>query len=191
MMELDILSRRKFIGSTLSGAAAFGAVMATTTSIASASRLALPDTGAFEISFRNQHTGEKFSGVYRVGDKYLPKAFHEINYVLRDFRKNEIFPIDPRVIDILYVTRRKLGTDRPYEILSGYRCPRTNAMLQRNTSGVAKNSLHMTGQAIDLRLPGHSLKGLRNTAQSLRAGGVGYYPKSHFIHVDTGRIRTW
>lgn len=147
--------------------------------------------GARRVSFRNQHTGEIFSGVYRVGDKYLPDAFDRINVVLRDFRSNEVFPIDPRVIDIIYTVHQMTGTSEPYEVLSGYRCPKTNAMLRNASGGVARNSLHMTGQAIDLRIPGYSTTRVRDLAKNLRAGGVGYYSKSDFVHMDTGDIRHW
>lgn len=147
--------------------------------------------GARRVSFRNQHTGEIFSGVYRVGDKYLPDAFERINVVLRDFRSNEIFPIDPRVIDIIYTVHEMSGRSEPYEVLSGYRCPKTNAMLREASGGVAKNSLHMTGQAIDLRMPGYSTTRIRDLARNLKAGGVGYYAKSDFVHMDCGEIRHW
>ncbi len=147
--------------------------------------------GARRISFRNSHTGEIFSGVYRVGDKYLPDAFDRINIVLRDFRSNELFPIDPRVIDIIYAVHQKTGRTDPYEVLSGYRCPKTNANLRKNSEGVAKNSLHMTGQAIDLRLPGFATREVRNIATNLKAGGVGFYAKSDFVHMDTGDVRSW
>ena len=147
--------------------------------------------GARRVSFRNQHTGETFSGVYRVGDKYLPDAFERINVVLRDFRSNEVFPIDPRVIDIIYTVHEMTSNSEPYEVLSGYRCPKTNAMLREASGGVAKNSLHMTGQAIDLRLPGFQTKQIKALAISLKAGGVGYYPKSDFVHMDSGDVRTW
>lgn len=159
---------------------------------ANAARLAIPDGGSFRISFRNAHTGDSFSGTYRVGDRYLPEAFEDINYALRDFRTGEVFPIDPRVIDIIYAVRQKSSSDRPFEVLSGYRSPRTNTMLRsRGGGGVASNSLHLTGQALDVRLPGQSIKGLRDIGVSLRAGGVGYYPRSNFVHFDTGRFRTW
>ncbi len=147
--------------------------------------------GARRVSFRNQHTGETFSGVYRVGDKYLPDAFERINVVLRDFRSNEVFPIDPRVIDIIYTVHEMTSNSEPYEVLSGYRCPKTNAMLREASGGVAKNSLHMTGQAIDLRMPGYSTTRIRDLAKKLRAGGVGYYAKSDFVHMDCGDIRHW
>lgn len=185
-------NRRKFLTNLVKGSACAATIAAPVLTVpAQAARFSLPRKGAYEISFVNQHTGEKFSGEYRVGDRYLPDAFDEINFVLRDFRANEVFPIDPRAIDILYAIRQKAETNAAFEILSGYRCPKTNAMLRRVGSGVAKNSLHMVGQAIDLRLPGHSTRGVRNIARSLRAGGVGYYPKSNFVHVDTGQVRSW
>ncbi len=152
---------------------------------------AVPANGSHGISFRNAHTGESFSGVYRVGDKYLPEAFERINYVLRDFRTGEVFPIDPRVLDSLYVIKEMSGKKSAYEVLSGYRSPKTNKMLRNASSGVAKKSLHMSGQAIDIRMPGVSTSRLRSYALKMRAGGVGYYPKSNFVHIDTGRFRTW
>lgn len=184
-----VLNRRKFLGL---GALAAASTVITTSVINPASAAILKgDGGARKISFRNSHTGETFSGVYRVGNKYLPDAFDRINIVLRDFRTDELFPIDPRAIDIIYAVHQQTQSAEPYEILSGYRCPKTNAMLRGNSGGVAKNSLHMTGQAIDLRLPGFNTKRIRDLAISLRAGGVGYYPRSNFVHMDTGDVRTW
>ena len=146
---------------------------------------------ARRIAFRSAHTGESFSGVYRVGDKYLPEAFDRINYILRDIRTGEVFPMDPRVIDILSMVHQNSKSRKKFEILSGYRSPKTNAMLRRASSGVAKNSFHMYGQAIDVRLPDLRTSQLRQEARKLRAGGVGYYPRSNFVHVDTGQVRSW
>jgi len=182
-----VISRRDVLKAGVLGLA--GTVIAP--GAANATRLALPDMGAFDISFRNLHTGDMFRGTYRVGNKYLPDAFDEINYVLRDFRVGEDFPMDPRTIDILYLISQKAETNWPFEILSAYRSPKTNAMLQRASDGVADNSLHMTGQAMDIRMPGFSTRRLRDVAQSLRAGGVGYYPNSNFVHIDTGKRRYW
>ncbi len=143
------------------------------------------------VSFRHQHTGESFSGVYRVGDKYMPAAFDRLNYVLRDFRTKDVFPMDPRVIDIISILQEKTGSRAPFEVLSGYRSPKTNAMLRRASTGVARNSFHMYGQAMDIRMPGYSTRKLRSIAKSMRAGGVGYYSSSNFLHVDTGTVRSW
>lgn len=146
---------------------------------------------AWRVSFRHGHTGESFSGVYRVGDKYLPDAFERLNYVLRDFRTDDVFPMDPRVVDIISLVQSGTGRTAPLEILSGYRSPKTNAMLRRVSTGVAKNSFHMYGQAIDIRMPGFRTSKIRSIARGLRAGGVGYYPNSDFVHVDTGKVRSW
>lgn len=157
--------------------------------------LALSGTGTYSASFHNEHTGETFSGVYRVGNKYLPEAFERINYVLRDYRENKIFPIDPRVVDIVSVVHKTTGQTGSYSVLSGYRTPKTNAMLNETgggkASGVAKHSLHMAGQAIDVRMPGYSTAQIRDIARKLHAGGVGYYPKSNFVHMDSGAARNW
>jgi uncharacterized protein YcbK (DUF882 family) len=152
---------------------------------------AVPTSGAHRVMFRNSHTGESFNGVYRVGDKYLPEAFDQISYVLRDSRNGDMFPIDPRTIDIIYVVQRMLDSSEPYTVLSGYRSPRTNAMLSRVSYGVARHSLHMTGQAIDVRLGSKTAGNIRDCAVDLHAGGVGYYPRSNFVHMDSGSFRTW
>lgn len=185
------LNRRDVLKAGLTGMLGILPVLVIGSLPAQASTMALPKADAFNITFRNQHTGESFSGAYRVGGKYLPDAFEQINAVLRDFRTGEVFPVDPRVIDILYMAHRKAGASHPFEILSGYRSPRTNSMLVRSSEGVAQHSLHLTGQAVDVRLPGYSTKKLRNLAVNIRAGGVGYYPDSNFVHIDTGKIRTW
>ncbi len=187
------LSRRDLLKTGILGAAGLvaGSAAGLLPVSAEAATFRMPGTGSFEVRFHNSHTDERFSGTYRVGDKYLPDAFEEINHLLRDFRSGEVFPIDPRVIDILYSVQNKLDTRRPIEILSGYRCPKTNAMLREASGGVARNSMHLTGQAVDFRLPGYSTRGLRDIARGLRAGGVGYYPRSNFVHVDTGKFRTW
>lgn len=185
------MSRRSLLRGGLWGGLILGAGSLLPLS-AEAARIAMPESGQFQISFRNQHTGESFNGVYRVGNKYMPDAFKRINIVLRDFRRNEVYPIDPRVIDIMYMTRAKAGRRAgSFEVLSGYRSPRTNAMLRQTGGGVAKNSLHMTGQAIDIRMDGVNTRNLNEIAKSLGAGGVGYYPRSNFVHLDTGDVRHW
>ena len=187
----DGLNRRDVLKAGLTGMLGILPVLVLGSLPAQASTFAAPKADAFNITFRNQHTGETFSGAYRVGGKYLPDAFDRINEILRDFRTGEVFPVDPRIIDILYMTHRKAGVSQPYEVLSGYRSPRTNSMLNRVSEGVAQHSLHLTGQAVDVRLPGYSTKKLRNLAVNIRAGGVGYYADSNFVHIDTGKVRTW
>lgn len=143
------------------------------------------------VSFQNTHTGESTKLTYWEQGKYLPDALAEINKVLRDHRTNDVTRMDPKLMDQLFVLRQKLDTNQPFQIISGYRSPRTNAMLRAKGRGVARRSLHTTGQAIDIRVAGRSLSQVRLAALSLSAGGVGYYPKSQFVHLDTGRIRRW
>ena len=182
--NLNSIDRREILKLGLAGTLA-SIVPLTLSSEAHAAR------NTWRVAFRHAHTGESFNGVYRVGDKYLPEAFERLNFVLRDFRTGEVFPMDPRVIDIMSLVQRKAGQRRPLEILSGYRSPKTNANLRRASTGVAKNSFHMYGQALDMHIKGFSTRNLRNIAMNLKAGGVGYYPKSDFVHVDTGTVRSW
>ena len=144
-----------------------------------------------KMFLNNAHTGEKFVGEYWYDGEYLPDAFSVIKTVMRDHRTNEVFPIDPRLMDVLYVLQNKVKNFTPFKVFSGYRSASTNARLRRISSGVARESLHMQGQAIDINLPGTRLSYLKKTVVRLRSGGVGYYPTSDFIHVDTGRTRSW
>jgi len=145
-----------------------------------------------ELSFYNIHTGEELQGVtYWTQGAYLSDALTEIDHLLRDYRTDEIVPIDPNLLDTLFLLTRKLDCSDPLHIISGYRSPATNAMLRNSSSGVAKRSLHMQGRAIDLRLPGCGLEHLHQTALDIARGGVGYYPGSDFVHLDTGPFRTW
>ncbi|HBH26064.1 MAG TPA: twin-arginine translocation pathway signal sequence domain-containing protein [Rhodospirillaceae bacterium] len=145
----------------------------------------------WRVSVRNAHTGERFSGVYREGNCYSPEAFAQLNALLRDHRTGEAFPMDPRLLDMVTLLQRRAGVDTPMEVLCGYRSPKTNRALRRASTGVAKNSYHMYGQALDIRLPGVRTGALRGMARALRVGGVGYYPRSGFVHIDTGPVRTW
>lgn len=190
MSDQKIMTRRDVLKAGVLGGLLLPAMASAP--VQAATRLIVPpDAGAMKVVFRNQHTGESFNGVYRVGNRYIPEAFEQINRILRDFRSGEEFPIDPRLIDIIFTMRDRIGTNETFEILSGYRSQKTNASLRKSTDGVAENSLHMTGQAIDLRLPGYSTKKLYSLAGKLRAGGSGYYAKSNFVHLDTGRVRRW
>ena len=144
-----------------------------------------------KLAFLHTHTGEKLSIVYAEGGDYVPEALKAIDRLLRDHRTGDIHAIDPALLDQLSDLAEAAGSHRPYEVICGYRCPATNAMLRDNGRGVARKSLHMSGRAIDIRLPGVPLSALRETALTLAAGGVGYYPQSDFIHIDTGRVRHW
>lgn len=142
------------------------------------------------LSFVHTHTGETLDCTYYQGG-YAPTQLALVNHFLRDFRTGEVHRIDPGVLDILFGLRTRTGCDEPFHVISGYRSPRTNAMLRRRSDGVAAHSLHMRGQAVDVRLPGVPTKRLQELALSLQRGGVGYYPKSDFVHLDTGRVRFW
>lgn len=139
----------------------------------------------------NLHTGESLSTTYWADGNYLPHGLAEINHILRDHRNDHISPIAPRLLDLLHHLRGKLDTTMPFQIISGYRSPETNSQLRESDTGVAKRSLHMEGMAIDLHVEGVALEEIRRAAMALRAGGVGYYPDSNFVHVDTGRVRSW
>lgn len=147
--------------------------------------------GPRALSFQHLHTGERLAVEYFSGGRYLPDALGAIDHVLRDFRTNEVHRIDPALLDLLHQLSRATGSRQPYEVISGFRSPHTNAMLRAKSTGVASGSLHMSGKAIDIRVGDVRLEALRNTAIGLRLGGVGYYPASNFVHVDTGRVRTW
>lgn len=179
------ISRRSFL-QTSAGAAccllgaspALGAV---------SSRLA----GTRRLSFYNVHTGERLHVSYSRHGRYLDGALSEINHLLRDYRTGEVIAIDPNLLDCLYRLSRKSGQGCTFHVISGYRSPATNAMLRKRSRHVARNSYHMYGRAIDIFLPHCRLDKLRRLALNLRAGGVGYYPKSGFVHVDTGPLRHW
>ena len=143
------------------------------------------------LSFENLHTGEKLKAVYWAEGQYVSESLSRINRILRDHRNNQTHDIDRRLLDLLCSLRLQLDTVSPYEIISGYRSPATNALLHSNSAGVAAHSLHMDGMAADIRVPGRKLADLRRMAVSMKAGGVGYYPASQFVHVDVGRVRTW
>jgi len=144
------------------------------------------------LSLMNTHTGEKLCKVvYWEQGSYLETSLREIDYLLRDHRTNQVSRIDAGALDMMFALREKFPVTQPLEIISGYRSPETNQLLQRSSSGVAKRSYHMLGKAVDLRLPGVSLKTLRKAALQMRRGGVGYYPESSFIHIDTGPVRSW
>jgi uncharacterized protein YcbK (DUF882 family) len=156
------------------------------------SSVGLYGSGERSLSLLNTHTGESLKKVvYWEQGSYIPDALDHLNHVLRDHRTNEVHSIDPMTLDLMAAISRKFDGKRPFEIISGYRSPKTNRALSRNSKAVAKNSFHMQGKAVDLRLPGVPLKVLRKAALELRMGGVGYYPKSDFVHVDSGRVRHW
>ena len=143
------------------------------------------------LDFYHTHTGKRLRVTYAEGERLIPGALHEINEFLRDFRSGEAHPMDPELLNILHQLQQTTGGKGPYEIISAFRSPQTNNTLRANSDGVAQRSLHMEGRAIDVRLQGVETRQLRQAALALQAGGVGYYQRSNFIHVDTGRVRFW
>lgn len=188
-MMVSMPMRRRFfrVGVTaiVAGAAAGGAAAVPRRASALADDVA-------RLAFVNTHTGEKLDVVYREGARYLTDAIAEIDRVLRDHRSGEVFPIDRALLDQLDRLGALLGTGgKPFHVISGYRSPATNATLAARSHGVATRSLHMSGRAIDVRMPGVPLATVHRTALSMGAGGVGFYPRTDFVHLDTGRVRTW
>ncbi|MGE0096637.1 MAG: DUF882 domain-containing protein [Alphaproteobacteria bacterium] len=143
------------------------------------------------LSLESLHTGERLSAFYWADGQYQRDALGDIDWVLRDHRTNDSHPMDPKLLDLLFALDGAFGGGVTFQVISGYRSPKTNHMLAAASDGVARGSLHLQGQAIDIRVPGVSLASLRKTAMALHAGGVGFYPRSDFVHVDTGRVRHW
>jgi uncharacterized protein YcbK (DUF882 family) len=143
------------------------------------------------LAFFNTHTGERLKVTYWEQGQYVGEALSQIDHVLRDHLANETKEIAPKLLDLLCAIRSQLDSREPFHVISGYRSNRTNAYLRAHTTGVAENSLHTVGQAIDIRLPGRDLRTLRKVALDLKGGGVGFYPKSDFVHVDIGGVRYW
>lgn len=151
-------------------------------------------TGSRSLAFDHTHTRERINLVYAVDGDYVPDALTSLNRFLRDHYSGTIGNMDPQLFDLLHQVRLALGGKSlsAFEVISGYRCPETNDHLRNSRGGgVAKRSLHMEGKAIDVRIPGVPLAELRDAALSLQGGGVGYYPREQFVHIDTGRVRAW
>ena len=143
------------------------------------------------LAFKNLHTGESLRTTFWAEGRYLSDELKAVNHVLRDHRSGDVHPMDPKLLDLLYALQQSVAVKGSFHVISGYRSPASNQKLRSKSGGVAKKSLHMQGKAIDIRLPGCQLRHLRDAALQLQAGGVGYYAKSDFIHVDTGRVRRW
>ena len=156
-----------------------------------AARTALAEDGQRRLSFMHTHTAERLTVMYYEAGAYLPNVLQKVNVLLRDFRTETVFQIDPRVLDRLFMLQAATGGSEAFQVISGYRSPDTNAALRRDSIGVAEHSLHMEGRAIDVRLPGFASDQLAALAQAQAAGGVGFYRPSDFVHLDTGRVRIW
>jgi uncharacterized protein YcbK (DUF882 family) len=164
----------------------------TARALAAPALVGLKELNVRTLSFDCTNTGEQLNGVdYWVEGKYIPDALADIDDALRDYRSDKVYPIATHLLDLLYQLGRRLDTDCQFELTSGYRSPETNAALHELDSGVAANSLHMKGQAVDITLPGRPLRNVYEAALAMRMGGVGYYPDDDFLHVDIGRVRRW
>ncbi|WP_309089371.1 DUF882 domain-containing protein [Phenylobacterium sp.] len=152
---------------------------------------ALPADAPRRAALKNLHTGDAFNDVYFENGRYLPDALAEAQRVLRDWRTGDEHFMDPGLFDALHAISDKLETRDAFQIISGYRSPKTNAMLHAKSKGVASTSQHTQGKAVDVRIQGVELSNLHKAALAVGAGGVGYYPVSNFVHVDTGRVRQW
>jgi len=176
------LPRRRFLASASAVAACF---------IVRPARATVETRGARRLCLTNLHTGESCSADYWAGGEYLSSGLDNIAKVLRDHRNGSTHPIDPKLLDLLHALQGALETAAPFQVISGYRSPESNAKLAAAASGVAKRSMHMDGKAIDIRLPGVALGNVHKAAKALKGGGVGYYAASNFVHMDVGRVRYW
>ena len=185
MLTLQPYSRRRFLGHAARLVVA-GAVLPV-------ARPALATlANARSLEFDHTHTGERLSVVFAVGEHYVPEALDRLNVFLRDHYSGEIGNIDPQLFDLLFRIRQELGCEQAFQVISGYRCASTNSRLRKTRGGgVAQQSLHMQGRAIDVRIAGVPLADLRDTAISLEIGGVGFYEREEFVHLDTGKPRYW
>jgi uncharacterized protein YcbK (DUF882 family) len=179
------VNRRRFLGMTAVACASLAS------SAHGALALSYPSMAARELHLYNLHTLETLRATYWRDGTYVAEGLAQISYHLRDFRTGGIKPMDPTLLNIVHQLSNDLDAAGPINVISGYRTPATNAMLAARSDKVAPNSFHMRGQAIDIRLPGFATVGIRDMALSMSKGGVGYYPESDFIHLDTGPIRAW
>ena len=179
------MNRRQFINRSSLTLSAVGGLFSP---VASAS---VSSQEGKSLSLSNIHTGEKVTATYWEHGEYLTDGMLELNRLLRDFRANEVCVMDPALFNILHGLRQQMPGSEPMKIISGYRSPATNEKLRNHSTGVAKKSYHMSGKALDFAIPGYSLADTRKAIIAMRSGGVGYYPGSGFLHVDTGPVRYW
>jgi uncharacterized protein YcbK (DUF882 family) len=175
--------RRSFLKSSV--------VLASAVGMPALAKAAQPAPAERTLSLYNTHTGESLRSVFWAEGQFIPDALKDINKLLRDHRNDKIAEMDPKLIVLLNDVSDKFGDNQVLHIISGYRSPESNAKLAAASNGVARHSMHMEGKAIDIRLPGQNLAQLHKAAMSMKAGGVGYYPDSQFVHMDTGRVRYW
>lgn len=178
---MNTITRRTFLGT----------LVASIPIVAAPRRLLAAGSGVRALRFTHTHTGERLAIEYFRSGTYLQDALATVNHFLRDFRTGDVHEIDPGLLDLLHGLATATDTSQPFQVISAYRSPATNELLRQHTEGVAAGSLHMKGQAIDIRLADVQLTTLRQAALDARRGGVGFYPASDFVHVDTGRVRMW
>jgi uncharacterized protein YcbK (DUF882 family) len=181
--ECKMNQRRSFLKSSV--------VMASALSVPELAKAATSAPNERVLRLYNTHTGESLKSVFWAEGKFIPDALQDINKLLRDHRNDKISQMDPQLLVLLDQVSAKFGDGHVLHVISGYRSPESNAKLRAASGGVAKHSMHMDGKAIDVRLPGGDLAKLHKAALAARGGGVGYYPDSQFVHMDTGRLRSW
>ncbi len=188
------MTRRAFLGASTGlvvAAAASSLAIPATARVAAPALIGLKQTNCRTLVVQCLRSGERLTADYWVEGRYVDDEMARINKALRDIRTGEVHAIDPKLLDLVHRLGRDVGARSGIQVISGYRSPTTNAMLHKKSSAVAEKSLHMTGRAVDLLVPGRSLKQVHDVALKLGLGGVGFYPKSNFVHVDTGRVRRW
>lgn len=185
----------KTISSSISRRALLGAFAATAVAVAptysNAAGFLRGGGDIRRLKMYSGRTGESIDTIYWIDGKYIGEAVAEVTHFFRDWRNGQTHQIDTRTLDIVAATHNLLDNSQPYTLISGYRSPQTNAMLRSNSSGVARNSLHLQGQAADLRMQGRSVGQMARAAAACRAGGVGRYSGSDFVHMDCGPVRVW
>lgn len=186
-----VLSRRGLVAamggaSAIAAMGGFGDVLP-----ARAASVFGPVNAENRLKLHNIHNGEKIDTVFRTPEGYVAEGLREVEHFLRDFRTGDVHAMDRGLLDLVHALHERFDTDRPFEVISGYRSPKTNAMLAGRSNGVGKKSYHMRGMAMDISLPGHDIRDLHGAAKAMKRGGVGLYARTNFIHVDTGPVRYW
>jgi uncharacterized protein YcbK (DUF882 family) len=183
--------RRSFLKSSAVLASTLGIPALARAADVTAAAAATAASSERTLRLYNTHTGESLRTIFWAEGQFIPDALQDINKVLRDHRNNKISVIDPQLLVLLDKVSAQFGSQNVLHVISGYRSPESNALLHEHSNGVAKHSMHMEGKAIDIRVPGQNLAHVHKVALALKGGGVGYYPDSQFVHMDTGRLRHW
>jgi uncharacterized protein YcbK (DUF882 family) len=190
---MSALHRRAFLraSSAVIASTALSFAVPALAKVAAPAVVGVKSTNSRRLAFTCLHSGERLKADYWMDGKYVREELARIDKLLRDFRDGTVHPIEPKLLDFIHRLGQEVDAPAAFEVICGYRSSKTNEWLRRNTTGVAEHSLHMKGEAIDLCVPGRSLAKVHEAALKLRLGGVGYYPQSDFVHLDTGRVRQW